>query len=214
MLISHDHKFIFIHNYKVAGSSVTKALAPFAHKARKANSLESALIKTGILPKHYPAPYPWHITAKEMATKLNGEFKDYFKFGFSRDPWDWQVSLYNFMLKTPGHKQHQLIKRMSGFDEYIDWRIEHDLELQKKAFYDSQDNCMMDFIGKIENIHSDFKYICETIGVETKIPHVNKSRVDNSYLQYYDQSLIDKVYKAFIQDVNAFGYVKPEADNA
>ncbi len=30
MLISHSHKFIFIHVYKVAGTSITKALAQYA----------------------------------------------------------------------------------------------------------------------------------------------------------------------------------------
>ena len=32
MVISHKHKFIFIHNYKVAGTSITKSLSPYGIK--------------------------------------------------------------------------------------------------------------------------------------------------------------------------------------
>ncbi len=69
--------------------------------------------------------------------------------GFVRNPWDWQVSLYKYMLLTKDHFQHQLIADMSGFDEYIDWRINKDFHLQKEFFYDKDDNLLMDFIGKV-----------------------------------------------------------------
>jgi hypothetical protein len=194
----------------VAGSSVTKALGPFSDQNRcKTNALERLLIRGSILPKHYPARYPWHITAVELKKHLKKSFDAYFKFGFSRDPWDWQVSLYTFMLKNPAHKQHALIKSMKGFDEYIDWRINKDMELQMKAFYDENDNCLMDFVGKIESIEEDFRYICKRIGVEASISHVNKSRVNNDYLGYYDSKLIDYVYEAFYPDIKVFNYSKP-----
>lgn len=211
MLISSTKKFIFIHNYKVAGSSVTKALGPYADQGylKQINGLQRVLIKAHLLPKHYPAKYPWHITAANLKKKMNKNFDDYFKFGFSRDPWDWQVSLYTFMLNNPAHKQHKLIKKMNSFDEYIDWRVNNDFELQKKAFYDDDSQCLMDYIGKIEHIATDFESICQRIGVSAQIPHVNKSRKDNNYLKYYSHQSIDYVYEAFRPDVEAFKYLKP-----
>ena len=209
MLISNEKKFIIIHNYKVAGSSITEALGPYADQNHsKTTNWDRLLIKAGILPKHYPAKYPWHITAQALKQTLKNTFDDYFKFGFSRDPWDWQVSLYMFMLKNPAHKQHELIRKMKGFDEYLDWRVHEDLELQKKAFYEG-DHCLMDFIGKIENIEADFQYICQQINVTAAVPHVNKSRENNHYLTYYNHQLIDLVYEAFYPDIKAFGYQKP-----
>ena len=45
-------------------------------------------------------------------------FEEYFKFGFVENPWDWQVSLYTFMLKDAKHHQHEFVKSLKDFDEY------------------------------------------------------------------------------------------------
>src|ERR1700751_431603 len=101
MIISHSKKFIFIHNYKVAGSSVTEALSKYSDRSYgNANSWHKLLYATGIYPKIYCGQFNHHIKGPEMQKMIPDRvFNSYFKFGFVRNPWDWQVSLYNFALK-------------------------------------------------------------------------------------------------------------------
>src|ERR1700758_1505800 len=122
MIISHRKKFIFIHNYKVAGTSIHQAL----RKYNNPSFLGSILLdKLRLLAKKHPAIYAqdfeWHINAKELRDKLPANvFNSYFKFGFVRNPWDWQVSLYTYMLKAKDHRDHTFIKSLKNFDEYIE----------------------------------------------------------------------------------------------
>ena len=214
MLISHTKKFIFIHNYKVAGTSITKALKPYAdYSYQDTSRFKKLMIKAGLYPNIFSRSFEDHITMEGLHTRLPDRIvKSYFKFGFVRDPWDWQVSLYQYMLKLKNHHQHELIKGMRSFDEYIAWRVDGNFQLQKDFFYNHQGNCVVDFIGKYEDLIKDFNYVCnEKIRVSAYLPHLNSSRESKKeYLDYYSQKSIDMVDKAFQQDIVTFGYVKPE----
>jgi len=136
-------------------------------------------------------------------------FQKYFKFGFVRDPWDLQVSLYNFMLQREDHFQYKLIKSMNSFDEYINWRVNDDLHLQKDFFYDGRD-CLVDFVGKFENLNTDYSEICNKIGINEHLPFLNFSKDSSTnYIDYYSQKSIDIIHQAFIDDIELFGYSKP-----
>src|SRR6478609_5034924 len=161
MLISHSKKFIFIHNYKVAGTSIETALNHYGTASSRPSGFKAKAL--GILKNHtrlFSEDFPAHIHACDLKEQIPGKiFDNYFRFGFVRNPWDWQVSLYTFMLKDMNHHQHKLIKSFKNFDEYIDWRINKDLHLQKDFFYDKEGNCLMSFIGKFETIEHDMNYI-------------------------------------------------------
>jgi hypothetical protein len=210
MLISHSKKFIFIHNYKVAGTSIKNALIPHSSVSNSKEPLKRKLWHLlGQYPNIYSADFPAHIHAKELKEKLPDTlYREYFKFGFVRDPWDWQVSLYTYMLKSPKHRQHEFIKKMNSFEKYIRWRVNEEVRLQKNAFYDG-DKCLVDFVGKMENLDADFKKVCNQININVTLPYLNKSRTESSYLKYYDQTTIDLVYEAFLDDILTFNYKKP-----
>ncbi|MEM9830579.1 MAG: sulfotransferase family 2 domain-containing protein [Bacteroidota bacterium] len=210
MLISHSNKFIFIHNYKVAGTSIKDALLPYSSVSKEKSSLSQKLRHLlGNYPKIYSADFPAHINTKELREQLpNTTFQDYYKFGFVRDPWDWQVSLYTYMLKSQKHPQHKFIKKMNSFEEYINWRVNDEVRLQKNVFYDG-DECLVDFVGKMETLNSDFSKICNRVEVDASLPHLNRSRSEVSHLKYYNQKTVDLVYEAFLDDIQTFGYKKP-----
>lgn len=213
MLISDSHKFIFIHNPKVAGSSIARALAKFSNMKTGKDTWSEILKKLQLLPSYYPGEFPWHISAKELRKKIQSKskFAEYYKFGFVRDPWDLQLSLYTFMLKLKDHDQHRLIRRMKNFDEYIDWRIHSDRRLQKDYFYDG-DELLVNFVGKFESLTDDFNMVCARIGVAAELPHINVSRSERN-LSFYSQKTIDLIHEAFYPDVVAFGYTKPQLDD-
>src|SRR3989339_698747 len=114
MITSHSHKFIFIHVYKVAGSSMESVLNKY--EPRYVYFIKKIYRKLG-----------WnisdHITAMELRNKINVNiFNNYFKFAFVRNPFDWQVSLFCFARKNKKHHQHEMINKMT-FDFYIDYII-------------------------------------------------------------------------------------------
>lgn len=208
MILSHEKKFIFIHIYKVAGTSVRQVL-------EKYNNLS-------------PADFPWqanvkfwlgdrvnllsqysknHIKAYQLKNILPGKvFNDYFKFSFVRNPWDWQVSLYHFMIQNTKHPQHHIITKMKNFDEYIDWVVEKEHSLQKDFVYDQSGNIIVDYIGKFENLQEDFKEICLRLEIEpVDLPMTNKSKHAH-YREYYSKESRDKIYTTFKEDIDYFHY--------
>lgn len=203
MLISHSHKFIFIHIYKVAGTSVRTALQRFSYPPSKKNKLKSFI---QINPPIFSTDFEGHINARSLKAQLPCKiFNSYYKFAFVRNPWDWQVSLYHFALQTPEHHQHQLIKKMKSFDEYIDWRINEDLRLQKDFIYEN-DTLLVDFAGKMEQINTDIEYIRQKLRIhKLSLPHKNQSRHRN-YREYYDNTTKRYIEEAFAEDISAFKY--------
>jgi len=203
MIISHSKKFIFIHIYKVAGTSVNTALREFSFLPTKENRLKSFFC---IYPSIYTTDFEGHIKAKELKYRIPEKlFNNYFKFAFVRNPWDWQVSLYHFALQTPEHYQHRLVKNMKSFDEYIDWRINKDLNLQKDFLY--EDNILLvDYVGKKEQIENNMTSICKNIKLPNiKIPHKRKSN-HRDYKEYYNSSTKIYIEEAFAEDIKTFDY--------
>jgi hypothetical protein len=208
MVISHSKKFIFIHNYKVAGTSITNALSTIGNESFRQSSLkDKLLIALSIYPKIFSSDFNVHITADELRKNIPGKiFDSYFKFGFVRNPWDWQVSLYLYMLKQETHHQHQLIKKMKGFDEYIDWRVNKDFHLQKDFFYDQNNVCLVDYIGKFEDIEASTKKLFTKFNLNIEIPHLNASRSNADYMHFYSEKSFNLIAEAFKEDITIFGY--------
>lgn len=201
-MISHSKRFIFFHNYKVAGSSISDVLS----KYEPHYWIRTALRKSGIK-KYHPslANFPQHASASYVRRVIDpNTFNAYYKFTFVRNPWDWQVSLYHYMLQSKSHFQHKLIKNMT-FEEYIDWRVNNDLKLQSVFFVDEQGNSLVDFVGKFESLEEDFAKVCDVLSIEKRLPHKNRSE-HGSYRDYYDDRTYRLVKEAFAKDIALFDY--------
>ncbi len=208
MILSHSKKFIFIHIYKVAGTSIRKALQPYADHTKKDFSLVKNIQFMLGGRFHFLSQLSMdHLKAKDIKSLLNTEvFNSSFKFSFVRNPWDWQVSLYHFMLQDENHHQHKLINKMKSFEEYIEWRVKYSVESQKSFLYDENNNKLVDYIGKFENLQEDFNVILSKIGVkEIQLPVLNTS-IHRYYKEYYNDYTRDLVEKAFKEDIELFQY--------
>lgn len=202
MVISHGSKFIFIHNYKVAGTSVREALQVYTIPPKE-SYLNWIGQKMHLLPQS--SDFIDHISAPALKQQLAPKYFDnYFKFSFVRNPWDWQVSLYHYARQQKDHHQHEATMKMS-FEEYIYWRVNHEKRLQKSFMYDAQGNCLVDYIGKLETIEEDFKKITSKIGIGATLPHSNKSK-HKPYQDYYTPATQQLVAEHFAEDIKLFGY--------
>lgn len=205
MLISEKYKFIFIHVYKNAGTSISHALMPFAGN-RLQQKINLVTTKLGFSYPFGPTPYPGHIKASELVALMGrGRFDSYFSFAIVRNPWDWQVSLYNFMLKDKKHFQHQLACSFKGFKEYLVWRCANEVRFQRDFIFSKDGEQLVDLVGKYENLDSDFREICSRIGVEATVPKLNISNAI-PYQDFYDKKTIELVSKTFASDIETFGY--------
>jgi hypothetical protein len=147
------------------------------------------------------------------------DWDECFKFSFVRNPWDRVVSL--FMFQTKGDqifkdwlmdiverdgsprdrkKAWKLLPKMAStggtslpWKSQTDWLIDNDGKL------------CMDFIGRYENLKEDFSKICDILGRNIKLPHINKTEHLN-YKSYYDAETKQIVADWHRNDINNFGY--------
>lgn len=204
MLISDRYHFIFIHVYKNAGTSITAALTPYTSTPLQ-RIARAAMRRLGF-PLGDAKPYPDHISASELAAILGMErFESYFSFGFVRNPWDLQVSLYNFMVKTPTHFQHGFIQGLGSFEAYIHWRCAEEVRFQKDFLFLPDGKQLVDFIGRYERLEEDFQAICRRIGISATLPRLNVSKT-RSYQSYYSSETMELVRRSFAPDIELFSY--------
>jgi hypothetical protein len=216
MLVSLEKKFIFIHVYKVAGTSIKKALEPYCYTPQKIWYNRLLLKATKSLynkplmfdPKgigEYLIQHGGHIKAQEAKNDLPSLWANSFTFAFVRNPWDWQVSLYNFMKKDKSHFQHQLANSFQDFKEYLQWRVNNEVRFQTDFLLDRSGNLIVDFIGRLETINDDFSLICNNLGISASLPKVNVSNI-LPYQEFYDSEDRELVAKVFAKDINLLGY--------
>lgn len=215
MLISHTHRFIFFHVAKTGGLSVRAALEAYAQEPEQFKIKRPPKFKGE---KPNPFYEVWealllHTTAADARQELPlALFDSYYKFAFVRNPWDWQVSMYHFILKETTHVKHRLVKAMSGFEEYLDWVMatpkpfpKGACKFQSDAISDAAGNLLVDFVGRYETLTQDFTQVCQTIGIAAMLPHVNQSN-HRDYRAYYNADAKAKVAAHFAADIERFGY--------
>jgi hypothetical protein len=199
---------VYVHIYRVAGTSIRDALTRYAYFPDRQLPIK-LLRKIGMhhLVRHYRLEqFDGHATAQEIKEKLPPRiFKSFFKFAFVRNPWDWQVSLYHFMLQNKSHRQHRLIESLGSFEKYLEWRVNEDLHLQKDFVVDAHGKLLVDFVGKYFSLAEDFRYVCQRIGCNSALPHLNSS-LHGDYREYYTGRTIEIVAEAFKEDIEYFGY--------
>lgn len=206
MLISHSRKFIFIHVYKVAGMSIRSALDEYASKPDIINRVFYKLGLNLRSPFQKNRMFAFHATARDLERGLPDEiYNNYFKFAFVRNPWDWQVSLYQFMLDSPDHFQYEIVKSMSSFEGYVEWRIYEDKRLQKDFVTNQDGKIIVDFVGRYERLDLDFEHICQRISIQKPLPHLNPSK-HGDYRGYYNDRSKKMVEEHFAEDIELFGY--------
>ncbi len=189
-MISDRYKFIFIHINKTGGTSIEKFFDPFADQ----RDVERKHAKVRFYKRNYP-----------------NKFREYFKFAFVRNPWDWLVSRYHWS------KEHQDLFDFS-FAEFIR-RLDHGIPLSDQAEWlenialrpqidrltvDGQ--IAVDFIGRFENLQGDFNEICARLGIRAGILENVFKTAHRRYTEYYDdeqRSIVERLYAA---DIAAFDY--------
>jgi len=210
MLISHSHRFIFVHISKTAGSSMKRALAPYCSQPPRVG-LRKVLSHLPVRENPYKVAFRPHTTARWARLKLSPPvFDSYCRFTVVRNPFDRAVSNFHFVQQRPEHHTHAHVKDLT-FDGYLDFllrrRWSHD-PTQLARLVDGRGNLLCDPILKFENLDAEFRALWQRLGLdgEPALPRRNTSRHAH-YLEYYgERATRDKVVDLFGADFDAFGY--------
>ena len=206
MILSHSKKFIFVHLYKTGGTSIRRRLEKYDSSYNVLHWAKSKLTKNPVLTS--PIAHK-HAKAKTIRGILGPEIYDnYYSFCFVRNPWDWQVSLYHYIVRggDPNNQHNDIINGFQNFTEYIHWRCAEDVHFQMDYVQDENGKQIVDYIGRMENLNEDFKKICQHLDLDVEdLPHLNKS-VSKKYQEFYTPETRDLVYNAYQPDIDFFGY--------
>jgi len=217
MLIGYNKPFLFVHIYKTAGTSITSCLIPYSRLIDRitygywpSKKIINALnwIYNGKFNEFFTG-FHKHATAFDAKKKLPKLlFDSLFKFAFVRNPWDWEVSLYHYILQAKKHRFHKLVKKMS-FSEFVQWDIDQKPLRQVDFLQDDEGNIIVDFIGKYENIKDDLNYIKDKLELTINaLPqkNISKNRIYKDFRRYYNSKTIDFVDQYFKKDIEIFNY--------
>ena len=184
-MINHDHKCIFIHIPKTGGTSIAKALDITRN----------------------------HKLGKELKKEYNSYWNDYTTFSVVRNPWDRMVSLYFYYKKNNEiinlHIKNDIPSTFSNFiHEFNEKRrrwyttfYQH----QANWVYDDEENLLVDYVCRFENLNKDVGEIFNKIGINKTLSHERKS-VHEHYKTYYNEETIEIVRNLFEKDIILFDY--------
>lgn len=109
------------------------------------------------------------------------------------------------MLKYKSHHQHALVKKLGSFDEYIRWRCDNDIKFQKDFIYSANNKQLVNFVGRFEQLTTDFDFICSKIGIKVDLPTLNVSNT-TPFQNYYTDTTAELVQSKFRPDIELFNY--------
>ncbi|MEO8210029.1 MAG: sulfotransferase family 2 domain-containing protein [bacterium] len=160
--------------------------------------------------------------------ELKEKYIDYFKFSFVRNPWERILSCWLSKIKTPDYddgknwrkgvennfwRYGDMFRSEMSFEDFINSVTQipdHDADAHFRSqytfIYDEDENPIVDFIGRFENIDSDFKKVCEIINCNnTVFPHLHNQKHDH-YRKYYNYNTVKSVTKRYEEDIDIFKF--------
>ena len=174
MIISEQLKFLFIHNPKVAGSSIRKVLLPYNSSPfelwhqRYVQSLERVVDLS-------------HLAAKDLSSLLTVP-KGYFRFGFVREPYERFLSAVhehskqnNLDLSSSKENLSQwVLNKLTPTSVRYDWNLSHFCP-QHYYFY-SGNTCEADFIGTQADLNSDWIKVLSILDLDPELHSLGNER--------------------------------------
>jgi len=213
MIVSHKHKFIFIHLGRTAGRSLTVALA-------RSCGAEDVVTNAKGLQRNY-AGFRRHFRATEIRKKVGREiFDEYFKFTIERNPWDKFISRY---WSYAGHANKPLYKKFPEFvtGKPLDFKTWFDIRIlqgnllgfghyrfpRSSRSYTENDRIIVDFIGRHENLAEHVAILSDRLKIELdKHYGARRHKERRPYTELFDERMNRIVERYFAKDLALLGY--------
>ena len=206
MLISDSHEFIFLRVRKVASTSMKAILLPLCIPGPEGR-LAHIKSRMRLEWDYHKYVARAHENIRAVQKRMPKEkFDRYFKFAFVRNPWERLVSEYEFILKSQTHGRHARVKKLGGFKQFIYMQIPRRDAYQVNMLCDRQGTLLMDFIGKMENLESDWQTVCDRIGIPVqKLPRKKFIKREH-FSKYYNDETRQLVARHWAREIELFDY--------
>lgn len=228
MLISDRNGFIFIRIPKTAGTSISRALAPYAN----ARTLSPWRAVERALPVRVCAERAWfemHDTAAFVKAKLpERDFERYFRFAFVRSPYSHAYSHYQFLKHYRYRHYARQVARMSFLD-YLHWRIDGaqrpiKTRVQRFVFMGDQAHyirapsgeLLVDFVGRFEQVEADLQRIADHLRIP-RPPLTHKRRGRYSVTPAPERlhaDVLSAIHWLYARDFDLFDYTRIDRPSA
>lgn len=223
MILSHEHKFIYIKTHRTGSALVEAALANVCgrndiithasedtettlrrpaqnfrlqHPAVPKRPLWRRLLRRPERHYHPSVGFFEHMPASLVRTYVGEEvWRSYFKFSFERNPWDRQVSWYRY--KTRSGSTRPSFDAFNG-DRRRAWVANWDL-------YAIDGNIAIDFVGRYETLAEDFAMVVRRLGLpgRTALQPVD---ISQAYRGHYNDRTRDLIASWYAPEIQEFGY--------
>lgn len=247
MIISHKHKFIFVHCRKAAGSSIKVALSSIlgdedivigsaneilnaglnlTNRARRdAKTLKGgacylAAIVAGrgtgralnvAIKSRYSTLLgnnPAHPSALLISNTFPDEWREYYKFAVTRNPFERVVSDYFWRLRLSRNKDIPFLDYLNDVaDGSNKTGLVHRGATRNWDMISIKNEIVLDKVARFENLAEDLSLIANHIGV----PNLNLGRKmkvgsPKNYREFYGEKELQIMRKAFAHEIDYFGY--------
>ncbi|SEP14865.1 sulfotransferase family 2 domain-containing protein [Aquisalimonas asiatica] len=222
MLISYSRNFMFVHIAKTGGTSVRAALRKYRWGGWYSLPLGLAsMVSQMTRPRHkLGLKFPRHAKAVAALEMLPTDVYDgLFKFTIVRNPWDLQVSSFHHIRR----EKPEVLEGVNTFEEFLkrkfdpersyDYMLDISAERQHEYLENLRGEVIVDFIGRYENLQTDFNTICERIGITApELPHLRRAADRRDYRSYYTDELAEMVAHHYQRDLELLGYTFDSPD--
>jgi Sulfotransferase family len=230
MIISHQHKFIFLKTKKTAGTAIEAALSELCGPSDVITPYreESETDRKGLGPQNYRIEHPlkpkrplWrkllgrperyyhhsvgfyeHMPASRVRDYVGEEvWRSYFKFAFDRNPWDRQVSWYLYKTKSKSIRP--------SFERFMQDRRR--AFVTNYAIYTIDGALAVDFVGRYENLQDELAKALDLAGVgqHLKVPRTNVTPDKDQardYRSYYSDATRERVAEWYAPEIALLHY--------
>ncbi len=219
-MISHQHKCIFVHIPKTAGTSIEYALGHFEKRQRlnqdhrsirmiEPLTYHAILNKENLVELKMRAWHNYrrqHVNPNNTNTVNRAQYNEYFKFTIVRNPWDRLYSLFFARSRAWGYEIDQSDLRGS-FRKFVGtYHRQRILRSQMHILKNFRGDVPVDYIGRFEDLPRIFQDISNRLSIKVEFPHLLDRGPRASYRDVYDDEMRETVRELYKDDIDYLGY--------
>jgi len=197
-LFNADDNYLFFHIFRTGGMSLRKVF----------EGCGDDILGGHVLPRDVKK---WF----ESKGRIQ-EWNDALKFLMVRNPFDWMLSTYFYIVQKPGHNFHKFMQGKS-LAEYLRW---YEMKTKEPRVYgvnsyatltefvtDEDGQQIVDVVLKFEELPTCVHDLRKRMGLpRIEFPHVNITQRKKDYRDYYDDESRALLERIFAEDLERFGY--------
>jgi Sulfotransferase family len=214
VIVSHEHRFVFMKTRKTAGTSVEIALSRVCGPddvITPVTDEDEALRRAqgGRGPQNFETPpnlerRAFNHMPVSMVRKMLGRarFESYFSFAIERNPWDAVVSLYHWRFRDESASQ--------PFGDFVASPAVENFATKNHRIYHLKGEIAVDRVLRYESLAAELAAVWSELGLpgDPDLPHAKGGTRPQrpSYRSYYDDASRGRVAELFAAPIAELGY--------